>query len=343
MQLKFNQLGAHLKNTLEPVYLISGDEPLLKQESRDQIVAKAKLAGFEDHSRLQVESRFNWNVLLELKQSQDLFSGKKIIEISNPDSKFDQSAGKALLAYLENPNPEQILLITTGKLTSAQTQSKWYQAINRLGICITIWPFNSREFSEWLKSRFQASGFKPNESAISELADLTEGNLLASDQAIIKLKLLYPDTIMIDAEQVIRAISDNSRFTIFDFINYALQGNTTRMLHVLQQLQEQGIEPALVLWVLSKELRLLFEIKHLANAQKPFKAILDSQNYLKKPLIEIALRRVNLKTLESLLKSLNKIDLMIKGISSDSPWQELSRVSLVLAGVDWPMINNETD
>ena len=42
------QLPQLLKKSLAPVYLISGDEPLLVQESCDQVRAAARAAGFHD-------------------------------------------------------------------------------------------------------------------------------------------------------------------------------------------------------------------------------------------------------------------------------------------------------
>jgi len=42
MRLKPEQLNQHLQSPLKPVYVVSGDEPLLSQEICDSIRAAAK-------------------------------------------------------------------------------------------------------------------------------------------------------------------------------------------------------------------------------------------------------------------------------------------------------------
>ena len=41
MQITQKQLITHLKQILSPLYLLSGDEPLLLQETRDEIIKAA--------------------------------------------------------------------------------------------------------------------------------------------------------------------------------------------------------------------------------------------------------------------------------------------------------------
>ncbi|MBT6669194.1 MAG: DNA polymerase III subunit delta, partial [Gammaproteobacteria bacterium] len=54
MKLRPEQLPAQLKKGLAPVYLLSGDEPLLLQEAADQILQAARSAGFEERSLFTV-------------------------------------------------------------------------------------------------------------------------------------------------------------------------------------------------------------------------------------------------------------------------------------------------
>jgi len=45
MQLRFDQLDAHLARGLKPLYTLHGDEPLLAQEAGDAIRLAARAAG----------------------------------------------------------------------------------------------------------------------------------------------------------------------------------------------------------------------------------------------------------------------------------------------------------
>ncbi|NAS64706.1 DNA polymerase III subunit delta, partial [Pseudomonas syringae pv. actinidiae] len=48
MKLAPAQLAKHLQGTLAPVYVISGDDPLLCQEAADAVRAAARQQGFDE-------------------------------------------------------------------------------------------------------------------------------------------------------------------------------------------------------------------------------------------------------------------------------------------------------
>jgi DNA polymerase-3 subunit delta len=48
MQLRADQLSAHLAKGLHPLYTVFGDEPLLAQEAGDAIRAAARAAGYSE-------------------------------------------------------------------------------------------------------------------------------------------------------------------------------------------------------------------------------------------------------------------------------------------------------
>ncbi len=333
MQLKLNQLESHLQKKLAPLYLISGEDPLLKQEARDLVFQRAKQAGYDSQQRLNVEARFDWNRLLQLNSNQDLFNQKESIEIINPESRFDASATKVLGTYCENMSPDSLLLILCGKLNSAQLRSKWYQQIDKMGVCITLWPLNTRELQEWIHDRFTKAQLLAKNDVIKLLAELCENNLLAAQQAIEKLKLLYPNQTEISADQLMKAVSDSSRFNVFDLVNYLLQGNSERSLHVLNGLEQQGIEPTLVLWALAKETRSLSELLSKQEQGQSLAKLIEAQPYNKRAYLQIALRRLNSSVLKQALLRLTQIDQIIKGVKPGNAWLELRELSLGLSGL----------
>ena len=58
MQLNQQQFIPHLKGPLLPVYLLSGDTPLLRQEARDALRQAASNAGYTNHQRFTVDTGF---------------------------------------------------------------------------------------------------------------------------------------------------------------------------------------------------------------------------------------------------------------------------------------------
>lgn len=50
MQIKAEQLERHLQHSLQRLYVLHGDEPLLMQEAADAIRAAARAQGFTERS-----------------------------------------------------------------------------------------------------------------------------------------------------------------------------------------------------------------------------------------------------------------------------------------------------
>ena len=128
MKIYANQLDNHLKSRgLSPVILVSGDEPLQMAECCDAIRAHARGLGYLGREVLHVESRFNWDELMEEANALSLFAEQRILELRLPNAKPGIQGAKALQAYCEAPAPDTILLITMAKLESAASKSKWYK------------------------------------------------------------------------------------------------------------------------------------------------------------------------------------------------------------------------
>ena len=136
---------------LKSVYLISGDVPLLLQETRDNIRSIAEQASFLQRDILTVEPGFDWAVIQHRLQNRSLFSEKCVIDLRLP--KWEERASKMILSYLEASADDLLLMVSTPKLTSAQKKTKWYKAIAKAGEAITIWPIPPYELPQWIRRR----------------------------------------------------------------------------------------------------------------------------------------------------------------------------------------------
>jgi DNA polymerase III subunit delta len=327
MQLNLSQLGQHLQGALRPVYLISGDVPLLRQEARDAIREAARRAGYQQHQRLEVETGFHWTQLLQAANSYNLFADQILIELHNPAAKFDTEAGKILLSYCEAPPADKILLIISGKLTGAQQKTRWYKAINDHGATLTIWPVKSQELPQWIQARMRQAEIKADPASIRMLAELTEGNLLATQQAITKLRLLYPGQL-IGVKEMADAVSDNAQFNVFELSQYILQNDSRNIIRVMQHLRACATEPTLILWLLARECRELLNMSEQLQQGKNLQAVLAAHWSNLKPLYQTALRRISAVKLKQLLSACQQADLIIKGVAPGNAWDALLRVSL---------------
>ena len=88
MQVRADQLDAHLGRGLRPVYTVFGDEPLLAQEAGDAIRAAARAAGFVERKVFTVSgAHFDWSAVIGAAQAMSLFADRQLIEIRIPSGK----------------------------------------------------------------------------------------------------------------------------------------------------------------------------------------------------------------------------------------------------------------
>src|SRR5687768_8268946 len=116
MQIKLDQLAAKLKQNSLPMIWISGDEPLLVQEACDAVRKHAREQRFSEREVLDAGANFNRNQLLESSNSLSLFAERKLLDLRLTSGKLDDDARTVVGEYLENPNPDNLLLLTTGKI-----------------------------------------------------------------------------------------------------------------------------------------------------------------------------------------------------------------------------------
>ena len=254
MQVKLQDLAASLAGSLRPVYLVTGDETLLVEEACGLVLVAARREGFAERAVLHVEPGFKWHELLHEAASPSLFAEKRLLDLRVPAGKFDKQASATLREYLGRPDPDNLLLVRTGRLQSRQRSSAWYKAIDATGAVIPVWPIGHRELPVWLARRARAAGLDLTRDAIAWLAGRVEGNLLAAAQEIEKLKLAdLPQPI--DADSLAAAVADAAHYDAFELIDAVFAGDAHRVRRVLHTLREEGIALFALLGAFTSQLR----------------------------------------------------------------------------------------
>ncbi|MBU2864835.1 DNA polymerase III subunit delta [Reinekea forsetii] len=330
MKLSVTQLSTQLNQAaLPPVIWLSGDEPLLVIEASDLVRASAKQAGITERKVIEVDAKFDGAELIASNQSMSLFGDRELIEL-RLTSKFNDKGRKALMEYIDTANPDNCLLIISDRVEAAQSKAKWFNKVVEAGWWVPIWPIEHHQLGGWLKQRFAQMNLTADQDAIALMVERIDGNLLAAKQEIEKLALLT-DNQHITAETVLASVSDSSRYTVFDLASAVLSGDLTRSLKILSGLRGEGVEPPIVLWLLTRELRLVIELAEagpqgLASAFKRLRVFDKRQNDYKQ-----ALNRASLVHYQQCLLACSEIDAMIKGQIKADPWDKLSELTVAVS------------
>ena len=68
-----------------------------------------------------------------------------------------------------------------------------FLAVAARGVSVQIWPVSLRDLPGWIADRMRRAGLDPDRGAVAMIADRVEGNLLAANQEIEKLRLILGD------------------------------------------------------------------------------------------------------------------------------------------------------
>jgi len=136
MKIKFDDLTNHLKGGLKSVYLVGGDEPLLRDEACDLIRKAALAAGCEERKVFHVEPGFDWTTLSMEADNYSLFSQQKIFELRINSGKIGEQGNKVLLSYLQNIPDDTLLLVIVDKIEQKIQKTKWFSLLDKTGVVI---------------------------------------------------------------------------------------------------------------------------------------------------------------------------------------------------------------
>lgn len=337
MELKAEQLASALKRELLPVYLVTSDEHLLLEESCELIMAEAKQLGFTEKERLLVEKGFHWQSLSDANASMSLFGEKKIIDLRIINGKPGAEGSDAIINYLENPNPENLLVIRCPQLNKQSLSAKWVKAIQERGALIIIWKIKTAQLPVWIQQRAKHKGLTIERDAAQILADRIEGNLLAANQEIEKLSLLFPENTQINAKQIIQSVANSSRYDVFNLMEHVLKGETKKALQMFRGLREERTDLTIIVWAIRSEIETLLKLSELSkekNMSQCFKElrIWDS----KQGLYTQVLKRLQNKLSQHII-ALAELDKTVKGrgkISQNSSADDLCEQLIIdIAGL----------
>lgn len=332
MKTQPEKLPQLLKKGLAPVYLISGDEPLLVQECCDQIRKTARDQGFLDRLNFHADHQMDWNAVGDELSAMSLFAERRRIEIHLPTGKLGD--GRALMErVLQDPPEDVVLLLISARLDAAETRRKWYKELQNKGVHVPVWPIDANKFQGWLQQRATSRGLSLTRGALAILAERLEGNLLAASQELDRLSLLNQGQT-IDEEAVEQAVQDSSRFNGFELVTELLAGRAPHAGKMIGVLQQEGENPLGLLAVLTRDLNLILELKSVASQGENPSAFLKKRGVFQPQrarVIEQAARRLNRPQLHAALALCSDIDRAAKGFDSLTPWQYLRDLSVQLA------------
>lgn len=322
MKLKANQLSSHLQKNLATCYLVTGDEHLLVAEALDAIRDAARQRGFTSRELHIASQGFDWAQLRDSSSNLSLFAEKRIVEVRLPTGKPGRAGGQAIADLVDSTDADLMLIVSAPKLDRSGQSSKWVKTLEASGVNIQVWPIGVRELPGWIADRMRQAGLRPDRGAVALIADRVEGNLLAAGQEIEKLRLILGEGA-VTAEDVSSAVANSSRYDVFQLVDAALTGDARRALRILSGLRAEGVEPVIVVWALTRELRTLASLTDTISQGMDLATGMQKTGVWRnrQALVRSCIGRHRHGDFHRLLKAASFADQAAKGQLRADPWQ----------------------
>ncbi|MEY4454084.1 MAG: hypothetical protein RI951_678 [Pseudomonadota bacterium] len=323
-----------LQKNQQSKFLLLGDEALSRKEAFDIIRQFAKEQTYTEKLSFTVDRYFKWDQCASSLHSQGLFSQKRIIEIIIPSGKINAEGGESFYEIIQNFSQDDLIVVHLPQIDKETKLQKWFKEIEKIAYTIRLDEIKPSELPFWLKKRASLLSINLDEGSIQLISQFVHGNMLAADQELNKLALLFPNQ-SISYQKVSQSISNVSRYDAFELTEYVLNGDQLKTISTLNFLKEEGQNPISITSSLSWVLKPMLEIKELDFRGQSLENHLTKSRIFGDKLLftKKALSFFSLKHLRAAIQKLSEIDKISKGVSPGDAWLETTRLCLGLAKI----------
>lgn len=296
-------------------YLLETNDFTALKTEIDKIIKKEKftdaLTSTYDAKELQLENA------LEDLDTYGFLSDKKVIIINNIDGinqEDEENNLKHLYKYLENPNPDNLLIITASKLNNTLKVTKELKKkMNYSSVEVNPENFIKNELKDYTLGT----------GVIKLLVEYCKNDITKIENECKKLKTFNFETKKISKsdieELVIEKLGDEQELT-FSFSRSLAEKNKKEALRKYKELLDYQIEPIAIVGLLASQIRIIYQVKTLSNQNlSPYdiaKMLGEKSDYRVKKTKEL-IRYYSEQELLDLMKTLSDMDIQMKTTDID--------------------------
>ena len=298
-------------NEARGAWVLHGQEPLLEQNLVDAFRSSWQSREVE-RQRYDISSASDWKNVFNALNSLSLFSSQLAIEVHG-NIKPDASGLKLLKNYLQQDS-DNLLLVVMPKQDASSLKSSFFQTIDANGVNVSLVANYPKDRQQILGIEAEKLGIKLANDAWQWLEQHHEHNLLAAKNSLMRVADTFAEVDIIQIDHLYACLQDQSRYNTYDLSDALLNGNLAQSIKIFQYLIASGEPMSLILWSISKEMRLLMQL-----FEQPQNALQIGIWKTKVSLYQQALRRLSPQRFLSWPQLLIRIDAAIKGMSRENP------------------------
>lgn len=249
------------------IYLISSSSFRLVDDEIKKIVGNNNYTSY-DFNNIELDE------ILEEAAYISLFLEKKYMVVRNAsifgsskskdkESKKSSKDSEKLLNYLEEPNPNTIIIfIINGKVDS---KKKIVKIIKDKYNLIEIGELKPKEIITLSDKNLKKDGYKSDYDTLAYIVNCCHNNYDLVYNELAKIKLYYGSGKVVKFDDVTNIVSRNILDNNFKFIDAIVGKNIKEAFKYYDDFMIQKVEPIMILSMLAKEYRNILLVKKMIN------------------------------------------------------------------------------
>jgi DNA polymerase-3 subunit delta len=238
LKIAYAELEERLDREVEPVYLLVGDQDLLREIAAKKLQKAVvgenpspfSFERFDGESESKDASR-----ILIAANTMPLLGGRRLVLVKRASALLEGDS--SLAAYLESPNPAAVLVLDLEKKPDARRKgTKDLEKKVAIVACDAPQPW---ELEDWVAEEGRARGLKLGREEIRYLVTETGSDLHRLSNELEKLSL-YASGDRLDLETVAEVLGRGRAQSVFNFIDAVARGDGGSALRQLGRLLEEG-------------------------------------------------------------------------------------------------------
>ncbi len=288
---------------------------------------------------LVCDKHFSYQTIRESNRSGSLFGDREFIVVRYQGSSRPTQEQVRDIQLLANELSDQDrsvekLVIICEKFDYKQRKNKLYNNLIEIVDAIVI-NGDQTDLFLWAKYLLSKHHIMIEEKALSYLINLNSNNIQQLHQNVLQLAYLYVHNNILESEYTISLqdvtdfVTNNSKHNVFMLSQAYLNANLKEAISILAELNNSTENSILIIWMLTDDVRKMLAIKSIMqnNPRPSVQNISVELHIWGDRVLNLlnAARRISYKTLLDILDELAKIDLITKGVVSNSNGVELAK------------------
>ena len=305
------------------VFFTYGPEIILRNNSIDYINNFFKEKDFTEKKIITENNFSNIEQIIIQNAGGSLFGSKTIIEIIHNGGKVPKEITN-IFEINEINRFENIVINIRSSIEKINKSTKWFKLMDNYSLIIECNKLKSFEEKIWIKSQLSFMEDVDAKKYTNRISDIFSGNLVAQQNEINILKLIYSNGD--DNEKI---DFDSAEFLPYELEDKIIELNTKYALRIVKSIKknDEHYGPLLV-WIIGKIINAsIGGHQNKNNLEKAGIWRNKIPNYLN------FMKHNSLKEIVPLQKKIFELDLASKGlagITKDQFWQELDNMVIDL-------------